>query len=260
MRMRFSLVVVFSLFLPMTAVAASGPTSSAARPLLAVRGPNPSAARPSLAVTYSRLIQPTFAQLMVPTFSPLQRPESIVIQRADTTLGSPVDTLHMSPLEHVLWGSKGLFRKTGLFPLHPDSPADDLRQISQVRRKMLSWHQALGLATVASMTVTVVGGQRAINGNGSKLHTASLPFTIGLYATSATLALASPPKLIPPRGGIDSITFHKAFAVLHLAGMIITPMFAEEAEDGGEPRAHQILGYATYGAFTAGMITVTFFR
>jgi hypothetical protein len=112
------------------------------------------------------------------------------------------------------------------------------------------------------MTVTVIGGERAFDGHGNGLHEGSLPITIGLYATTATLALASPPKLVPERGGIDSITFHKALAALHLAGMIITPMLAEEADEGSSSGLdlHRTLGYATYAAFTAGMITVTFFH
>jgi hypothetical protein len=78
----------------------------------------------------------------------------------------------------------------------------------------------------------------------------------------SALALASPPKLVPSRGGLDTITFHKAFAVLHLAGMIVTPMLAPEADEGTWSRrhVHQTFGYATLAAFGAGMITVTFFR
>lgn len=180
-----------------------------------------------------------------------------------TVSGSPIDTLDMSLLEKAFWSRHGLFRATHLFNTHPDDPVSDLRRIARIRRKMLSWHQVLGLATVASMTATVIGGQRAIEGKGSRLHTASLPVTIGLYSTTAALALASPPTLVPDRGGIDTITFHKAFAVLHLAGMILTPMIAPEFEHGeteGDAQLHQIFGYATYGAFTAGMLTVMLFR
>lgn len=174
---------------------------------------------------------------------------------------SPLDTLRKSPIEKVFWGRHGLYRVTGLFKTDPDEPVNDIRRMLKVRRKMLSLHQILGLTTVASMTVTVVGGQRAIDGHGSTLHKASLPVTIGLYSTTAALALTAPPKLLRG-GGIDTITFHKAFAVLHLAGMILTPMVAPELDEGGEGNKslHQALGYATYGAFTAGMLTVMLFR
>lgn len=173
---------------------------------------------------------------------------------------SPVDTLHMSILEKAFWSRHGLMRVTGLFRLDQDNPRNDFRQLAKVRRKMLSCHQMLGLATVASMAVTVYGGQRAINGNGSGLHTASLPVAIGLYSTTAALALASPPKLVPERRGVDTIDFHKGFAALHLAGMLITPMIAPDGADGKGARRHQVTGYSTFGAFTAGMLVVTVFN
>jgi hypothetical protein len=182
---------------------------------------------------------------------------------AADSLRSPVDTLDMSVWERAWWGSGGIMRRTGLFPLHPDNPTDDLRQIAVTRRRMLSLHQVLGLATVASMTATVVGGQLALDGHGSGLHRASLPLTIGLYATTATLALASPPGLAPDRGGFDSITLHRYLAVAHVAGMIVTPLLAPELEEGeseGDPSAHQWLGYGTLGTFAAAMIVSTFLR
>ncbi len=179
----------------------------------------------------------------------------------DSDVPSPVDTLSMSPLEKIFWSRHGLMRVTGLFRLDDDNPTNDLRQIARTRRRMLSLHQALGLGTAAAMVVTVVGGELALDGKPG-LHKASLPITIGLYATTATLALASPPKLVPSRGGIDSVTFHKAFAVLHIAGMIVTPMLAPEigGESWSRRHTHQALGYATLAAFSGGMISVTFFR
>jgi len=173
---------------------------------------------------------------------------------------SPLDTLHMSPLEKIFWGRRGLFRATGLFKTDQEMPANDLRSISKLRRKMLKYHQALGLVTVASMAVTVIGGERAYDGKGSSLHTTSLPFTIGLYSTAAVLALSSPPKLLRGSGGIDTITFHKVFAVFHLAGMLITPMLAPDSPVGDSADIHRILGYSTFAAFSAGMLIVTFFR
>lgn len=176
---------------------------------------------------------------------------------------SPVDTLHMSILERLFWSRNGLMRVTGLFKLDPETPVNDLRQIARVRRKMLSWHQGLGLATVGAMAATVISGQRAAEGRGSGFHKASIPFTAGLYTTTAVLALASPPKLVDMGGGVDSMTFHKIFAGLHLAGMIITPMLAPDDDEGGSAsrrRIHETFGYATFGAFTAGMLVVTLLR
>lgn len=202
------------------------------------------------------------AEALLPTSEPDLLAFELVHTVEPTYAPSPLDTLHMSPLEHVFWGRHGFFRGVGLFKTDQEHPVNDLRHIAKIRRTMLSWHQRLGLITVASMATTVIGGQLAISGHGSGLHKASLPFTIGLYATTATLALASPPKLIRGSGGLDTITFHKAFAVLHLAGMILTPMLAPEAGEGTWSRRHihQDFGYATFAAFSAGVITVTLFQ
>jgi hypothetical protein len=170
----------------------------------------------------------------------------------------------MSLWERAWWGSGGIMRRTGLFPIHPGDPAADFRQIATTRRRMLSLHQVLGFATVASLTATVVGGQIALDSGSSTLHKASLPVTIGLYATTATLALTSPPKLVPERGGFDSITLHRYLAVAHVAGMVLTPMLAPELEHGeageGNASAHQWIGYGTLGTLTAAMLLSTFLR
>ncbi len=169
------------------------------------------------------------------------------------TVRSPLDTLGMSTWERVWWGRGGVMRKVGLFPTHPDQPLDDLRQVAKVRRTMLKWHQTLGLVTVASMGTTVVAGQLAASGHGSGFHQATLPVTIGLYATTASLALLSPPKLVTfGGGGIDSITIHKWLAVAHIAGMLVTPLLGEDAG-----RTHYAMGYATFATFSAAMLTVT---
>ncbi len=177
---------------------------------------------------------------------------------ADSTL-SPLDTLDMSLWERTFWGRHGLARVTGLFPTHPDEPTDDLRQIAAVRRRMLGLHQTLGLATVASMAATVVGGQIAVSTGNSGFHEATLPVTIGLYSTTAALALLSPPKIVSfDGGGIDSITLHRWLAAGHVAGMILTPLLAPDGAD--DARVHQISGYATFGTLTAAMLVVTLLR
>ncbi len=75
------------------------------------------------------------------------------------------------------------------------------------------------------------------------------------------MALASPPKLIPSRGGMDTITFHKYFAMVHLAGMAITPLIAPRGSNyESNKRWHQVSGYTTFGAFTAGILVVSVFK
>lgn len=178
---------------------------------------------------------------------------------------SPVDTMQMSFWEKMNWGRHGLFRTFGIFRLDKEHPLNDFRQMARVRRKMLSLHQTLGLLTWLSMAVTVYGGQRAIDGHSSSLHTSSLPFTIGLYTATASMALFSPPKLVPARGGgLDTVTFHKIMALIHVAGMLLTPALAPDSEGGNinqhRRHLHQISGYITFSAFTAGMLIISFFK
>lgn len=185
--------------------------------------------------------------------------------RASTLSGrtfSPVDTLRMSPLERLFWKRHGLMRLTGLFSLDKDNPTNDLRQIAKTRRRMLSWHQKLGLLTMGSMALTVISGQRALGGHNPSFHKTSVRITIGLYSGTALFSLASPPKLVPKRGGADTITFHKWFAALHVVGMILTPLInpSPSSDYQSKARRHQIAGYITFGAFTAGMLTVMLFR
>lgn len=175
---------------------------------------------------------------------------------------SPVDTLRMSLWEGLFWKRHGLMRVTGLFPLDKDNSTNDLRQMAKTRRRMLSWHQKLGLLTMGSMALTLVSGQMALCGNNPGFHKTSVRITIGIYSATALFSLASPPKLVPKRGGVDTITFHKWFAALHVVGMIITPLInpSPGLDYQSKARRHQIAGYITFGAFTAGMLTVMLFR
>lgn len=234
--------------LPLVALAAAGPDAPASP-----ADDAPETTADSTDVLPTVLPSPTVlpAGLASPAL-PVTRPSDLDAL-ADTTR-SPLDTLAMSPWERVWWGRRGVMRQTGLFPTHPDEPLDDLRQVAQVRRRMLRWHQTLGLATVASMGVTVAGGVAAALDAGEGLHEASLPVTIGLYATTATLSLLAPP---PPvrldgRRGVDSITIHRWLAVGHVAGMLLTPLLSEDGR-----AVHQAMGVATFATFSAAMLTVT---
>ncbi len=172
-----------------------------------------------------------------------------------------LDSLDMSTWERLLWGRRGAMRVTGLFPTHPDRPGADVRQVSQVRRRMLYLHQVVGLASVASMVATVATGQRAISGGSADPHRGTLPVTIGLYSAGAALAFLSPPAL-PTRGPrrLDSITLHRYLAIGHVAGMIATPLLAPSNGRWSRRHVHQALGYATLATYSAATLVVTFRR
>ncbi len=194
---------------------------------------------------------------VVPSVVPLRPMAGTEVVR-DTTW-SPIDTLRMSPWERIFWSRGGLMRRAGLFPLDAGRPVNDLRQVVRVRRRMLSLHQVLGLATVGVMGATVVAGQIAYSGHGSGLHKTLIPITTGMYGATAALALLSPPKLLSRGGGWDTIKVHRWLAVLHVAGMILTPMLAPDDGEGNRS-LHRTLGYATFATFSTAMLVVTLFR
>ncbi|MCG3120710.1 MAG: hypothetical protein ALAOOOJD_03538 [bacterium] len=206
--------------------------------------------------TTTRSNDPLTLALRTPKFVANPFPISSYSLRLPEQKFSPLDTLHMSAWERLWWGRHGVMRLA--FKLDEQNPVNDLRQIAKVRRKMLNIHQVLGMATVASMAVTVTGGFKAVNGRGG-LHESSLPFTIGLYSTTAFLALASPPKLVSSRQQWDSIRVHRLLAAAHLAGMIITPMLAPE-EERTQVKWHRALGVATFATFSTSMLVVMIFH
>ncbi len=174
-----------------------------------------------------------------------------------------LDSLHMSPWERLLWGRRGAMRRTGLFPTHPERPGADVRALARLRRRMLFAHQAIGLASVASMAVTVAGGQRAISGGSADVHRGSIPVTIGLYSAGAALAFLSPPRLAATSRRtrrLDSITLHRYLAVAHLSGMIATPLLAPSNGRWSRRHVHQALGYATLATYSAATLVVTLRR
>lgn len=163
----------------------------------------------------------------------------------------------MGPMETVFWGRHGMMRGLG-FPLTEASREEEL----SLRRTMLTLHEIGGFTTLASMTATVVVGQMIVNGrtdvNRLKDHLAWT--TVGLYSTTALLALLTPPPVVR-RKEFSSLTLHKAFAVVHFTGMLVEPVLGYTFKHDPTPqvlRYHQILGYTTLAALAGAMIVITF--
>ena len=58
--------------------------------------------------------------------------------------------------QSLLWGKKGLFRKTGISPLNLENREKELK----IRKTMLTTHQAIGYLTLASMIAQgIIGGK-----------------------------------------------------------------------------------------------------
>jgi len=161
-----------------------------------------------------------------------------------------------------------------LLPAAP-APAIDLALEREVdrRRRMLGFHQGLGIATWTAMTATVVVGQLDFDdrfrggGDTGKYHGwhKGLAYgTAALFTTSAALALLAP-EPYAKGARLDTATVHKvsmAVAAVGLAAQIALGVWARSLEGELSERdvaaAHQVIGYATLGAMTVGAVVLVF--
>jgi hypothetical protein len=209
-------------------------------------------------------------------FHPLSLPDTTITQNAATTADEDTSEVSDKPKllpdkmsfgETFFWGEHGLWRRLGISSeLSPEVRKHELG----LRRTMLTIHQISGFATVALMWTTAYYGQQVINGHTNLGNTKSnlATATILAYSFTALMSLLSPPPLIR-RDEEGTIGTHKLLAWIHVAGMIITPILANNIKERipgthqsflnlDRAHVHQVAGYITTAVFTAAMITVTF--
>lgn len=115
------------------------------------------------------------------------------------------------------------------------------------RSHMLKVHQELGLITVGPLVATVLtgifAGGKSTSTTDRTFHAALGSATAGLYFASAYYAIFAPK--IPGTKAEGNIKLHKALALIHGPGMILTPILGEMAfsqRSKGE-RVHGIAHY-----------------
>lgn len=141
------------------------------------------------------------------------------------------------------------------------------------RRTMLTIHQVLGLTTLASLAATEFVGQLNLNdkfrgggytGQYNTLHETLALTSAGLFTTVGLLGVLAPEPYEKPLHW-DTATFHKLMMGLATVGMVTQValgLFAA-TRDGQLDQvqlatAHQVIGYATLGAMSAGALALTF--
>ncbi len=162
-----------------------------------------------------------------------------------------------------------------LLPPEPVTAAADPRFEKEVRRrrKMLTLHQGLGIATWSALATTVVVGQLDFNdrfrggGDTGKYHGTHKALAYGtsaLFLGTGLLGLLAP-EPYEKKARLDTATVHKASMALAAAGMATQIALGLLARgDAGKLRerdlasAHQVTGYATLGAMTAGALVLFF--
>ena len=143
----------------------------------------------------------------------------------------------------------------------------------ETRRKMLTLHTGIGIATWASLATTTVVGQLNFNdrfrggGDTGKYHgwhTGLAYGTSALFLTSALLGVLAPKPFSEPLR-LDTATLHKIAMGVATAGMITQIVLgivargqAGSVSERDLATAHQIVGYSTLGAMTIGMTVFLF--
>ena len=134
-------------------------------------------------------------------------------------------------------------------------------------------HQAAGLATWGLMGATLAVGQLNYDdlyggGGGTQKyrnpHRALAAATAASYAFTGILALSAPSPY-PKKVRLDTATIHKASMAATTLGLVSqialgiwTRSSLGSVNQPDLARAHQVLGYATFGAMTVGAVTLVF--
>jgi hypothetical protein len=138
---------------------------------------------------------------------------------------------------------------------------------------MLKLHQGIGFAMSASLLTTTVLGQLQFNdsfrGGGDDrnllaLHRGFAIGTTALFATGGLLGLLAP-EPFEKEFQWDTVTFHKLLMGVATAGMLAQVILGIMATDRfgklsetNFAEAHQVVGYATMGAVSAGVLMLFF--
>lgn len=160
--------------------------------------------------------------------------------------------------QRVLWGEKGLLRKTGIVKLSLENRKKELI----VREKMLKAHQIIGYITFAGMIYQGILGGKLYNGDYSVYEThKTLGKVVTLsYFTGAGLSLFTPPPLVNrKREGLSNIRLHKILANVHVPAMIVTNIYADKQHGNrSHKKIHKASAYTAVASYSLAMFTIIF--
>jgi hypothetical protein len=162
-------------------------------------------------------------------------------------------------------------------PAAPDAETlarqQELDRELRTRRKMLQLHQLGGMLTLASLGATVIFGQLnyidKYGGGGDTgrwydWHRFSAFTAAALFAGTGALALFAPSPL-EKRNRLDTAMMHRIAMGVATVGMVtqIVLGFVTASKGGSISQrdfalAHQIVGFATFGATAVGFGVLTF--
>tara|TARA_B100000886_G_scaffold71165_1_gene45356 strand:- start:3 stop:593 length:591 start_codon:yes stop_codon:yes gene_type:complete len=155
--------------------------------------------------------------------------------------------------QSILWGEKGIFRKTGISRLNKEQRTKELK----IRKLMLKSHQIIGYLTLAGMIAQGILGGKLYNNWERDLYNTHK--TVGnivtaSYFTGAGLSLFAPPPLVNRKvEGFNSIKAHKILATIHFSGMVATNYFSKKNTD-----FHKYSAYTTFASYFAAVVVFKF--
>ena len=160
--------------------------------------------------------------------------------------------------QRVLWGEKGLLRKTGIVKLSLENREKELI----VREKMLKAHQIIGYITFAGMIYQGILGGKLYNGDYSlyETHKTVGKVVTATYFTGAGLSLFTPPPLVSrKKEGLSNIRLHKILANIHVPAMIVTNIYADKQQGNrSHKKIHKASAYTAVASYTLAMFTIIF--
>ena len=154
--------------------------------------------------------------------------------------------------QKLIWGKKGLLRKTGISKLSIENREKELI----LREKMLKAHQIIGYVTFAAMIAQGIIGGKLYNGENDlyDTHKNLGNFVTTSYFLGAGLSLLAPPPLVSKEiKGLNNIRAHKILANLHLPAMIATNIYSDRDRD-----IHKASAYTAFASYTLAIIAITF--
>ena len=154
--------------------------------------------------------------------------------------------------QSLLWGKKGLFRKTGISKLSVEQREKELK----VRNIMLKSHQIIGYLTLAGMIAQGIMGGRLYNGESQlyDTHKKLGKIVTIAYFTGAGMSLFTPPPLVRKKvKGFNSIKAHKLLAYIHFSGMIATNAWSDSDKD-----LHKYAAYTTFASYATAVLVFKF--
>jgi hypothetical protein len=155
----------------------------------------------------------------------------------------------------------------------PPPPAPDQRRMAR-RRKMLTWHQGIGLGLLGLQLATTTVGQlnysdRFAGGPSTARYRtthAALAYTnVAVFALNGTLALLAPNAAAKQDRGFDRVTQHKWAMFTAAAGMLTQGALGiyTSRREGFQDQErfatiHLAIGYATLAAIGYGVGAIVF--